>query len=523
MKIGRNAPCPCGSGKKYKKCCLRIDEQNSAEERQQNARQQEIIDTYESVLQDTEDRKSGPFEDDGDSADAADDETEESESDRIWDEFKDSDFKQKAAIIEKILGNSDLFEEFDCFELFSELHDTCQHRGDREVFKKLTHRLKREYPERYMNKLGYLLQTLIQDALIDENNAEAAKMFLEFADQADADIDIFNSTLDQMALHGDLELMLSAMHRGWEKVKYSSEIVPWGVDEYRNLAARYEIFKYVSEASDPVPTDHDFLKKLEKFIDPDVDILETYLAHITGSSGKEWQLDDFNYQIKTGRRTKNRGKPQKKEKKGLSLETFSRNVHYLGIEFLRYLTLEEGFFFPQAEIAALELKAYLIKRVEGDLEEEPSLFEKMMQPELKNKKKSPPSFDHILCPDQKSFDRFIGSFLTFFNVRIFRAGIVFGSIPAWLRFLEAKGLIEHQMRHQTVASIYKLYRALRNILENEGEDKKCLIVTTSLVKMSQIVLQAISPVSAKGGTEWQRRKKLKGKRNSKKVFGQRAR
>lgn len=21
-KIGRNAPCPCGSGKKYKKCCI---------------------------------------------------------------------------------------------------------------------------------------------------------------------------------------------------------------------------------------------------------------------------------------------------------------------------------------------------------------------------------------------------------------------------------------------------------------------------------------------------------------------
>ena len=23
-KIGRNAPCPCGSGKKYKKCCGRV-------------------------------------------------------------------------------------------------------------------------------------------------------------------------------------------------------------------------------------------------------------------------------------------------------------------------------------------------------------------------------------------------------------------------------------------------------------------------------------------------------------------
>ena len=27
MKIGRNAPCPCGSGKKYKKCCLSNDQQ----------------------------------------------------------------------------------------------------------------------------------------------------------------------------------------------------------------------------------------------------------------------------------------------------------------------------------------------------------------------------------------------------------------------------------------------------------------------------------------------------------------
>lgn len=27
MKIGRNQPCPCGSGKKYKRCCLAKDEQ----------------------------------------------------------------------------------------------------------------------------------------------------------------------------------------------------------------------------------------------------------------------------------------------------------------------------------------------------------------------------------------------------------------------------------------------------------------------------------------------------------------
>jgi Tfp pilus assembly protein PilF len=32
-KISRNAPCPCGSGKKYKKCCLSLKEAETREQR----------------------------------------------------------------------------------------------------------------------------------------------------------------------------------------------------------------------------------------------------------------------------------------------------------------------------------------------------------------------------------------------------------------------------------------------------------------------------------------------------------
>lgn len=32
MKIGRNDPCPCGSGKKHKRCCLGQDEQRASQE-----------------------------------------------------------------------------------------------------------------------------------------------------------------------------------------------------------------------------------------------------------------------------------------------------------------------------------------------------------------------------------------------------------------------------------------------------------------------------------------------------------
>ena len=37
MNIGRNDPCPCGSGKKYKKCCLlKLDELKRVEDLEWN-------------------------------------------------------------------------------------------------------------------------------------------------------------------------------------------------------------------------------------------------------------------------------------------------------------------------------------------------------------------------------------------------------------------------------------------------------------------------------------------------------
>lgn len=45
VKIGRNAPCPCGSGKKYKKCCL--DKHRAADSMAASAKQ-EIMTTLAS-------------------------------------------------------------------------------------------------------------------------------------------------------------------------------------------------------------------------------------------------------------------------------------------------------------------------------------------------------------------------------------------------------------------------------------------------------------------------------------------
>jgi len=42
MNVSRNAPCPCGSGKKYKKCCLTQDQKAFAEQREQHKEDDKI-------------------------------------------------------------------------------------------------------------------------------------------------------------------------------------------------------------------------------------------------------------------------------------------------------------------------------------------------------------------------------------------------------------------------------------------------------------------------------------------------
>lgn len=45
-KISRNDPCPCGSGRKYKKCCLDKDEKTALAERQAVQRAMAAADEY---------------------------------------------------------------------------------------------------------------------------------------------------------------------------------------------------------------------------------------------------------------------------------------------------------------------------------------------------------------------------------------------------------------------------------------------------------------------------------------------
>lgn len=47
MAVGRNDPCPCGSGKKYKKCCMKANQPKSSSQLLSNVK---VIQSSSSML-----------------------------------------------------------------------------------------------------------------------------------------------------------------------------------------------------------------------------------------------------------------------------------------------------------------------------------------------------------------------------------------------------------------------------------------------------------------------------------------
>lgn len=63
-KLGRNEPCHCGSGKKYKKCCLNKDEEkNQMDSNSNNEGCTDYEDDFEEIFEEEEEIAEAEFED----------------------------------------------------------------------------------------------------------------------------------------------------------------------------------------------------------------------------------------------------------------------------------------------------------------------------------------------------------------------------------------------------------------------------------------------------------------------------
>lgn len=470
MKAGRNDPCPCGSGKKYKKCCLGKNQEASA-------RQTAVVPPppssaalprpvpYRTRLPKPA-RPTAPIR----AAEAPvpppplDPVAEKAES--RWREFESQNSEGRIAVFLETLEDAEVMTDDLAFEMLSLLHTDAVNSGGRTRFAEWVGALRARRPEVYDEGSHFYLDWCLLDALAESRQEVVPSLARELAARAGHDIDIFNRARDALMYHGQLAVLVEALRIAWPGVKSSDDILPWGVSEFANKGADHEIFNYLEHTASPDPADPVLLDRITFFVEePREDYLREFISDLTGKSGRQWQADDFALRPP---RKKRRDDWDDDQEEIQTPDQGAINLSRLISEFVGYLRREEAVPFPRGELVRQELFRYFMRRHEGDLDPRPSMLEQAMQPKLKLPK--PPRPAHPLCPERVTLDVHLGAMMGMMNGLYHSAAALFQAIPAWLRFLESRQLIDADTRRKVAHELLPLHATLLRFWEKYTDD-----------------------------------------------------
>ena len=467
MMAGRNDPCPCGSGKKYKKCCLGRDREVSLSKPALVPPPSSSVASSRPVpsLAPQYQNPVGPTPAGAPEPPEPPDPIAE-RGDAFWREFESQKGEARIAVFLRALEDAEAMDDELAFEMLRVLHADGVASGDRARFAACVDALRERRPEAFDKSGQYYLSWLLLDALAQGRQELVASLARELAARAGRDIDAFNRSAESLAYHGQLGVLVEALRIAWPLVKSSGKVVPWGITAFSDRGFSYEIYDYLEHADAPDPDDPALLDRLRFFIeDANEDYLRGFIADLTGSSGREWKSDDFALRPpQKSRRDDWDDEPEERPAPDPAAINLGRLIN----EFVGYLRREEGVPFPWGELVRHELYNYFLRRNEGKLDPHPSMLEQMQYPNRKLPK--PPRPAHPLCPERVTLDGHIARMLGMMSGLYHSGAALFQAMPAWLRFLESRRLIDAATSRKVAADLVPLHESLLKIWEQHTED-----------------------------------------------------
>jgi len=477
MKAGRNDPCPCGSGKKYKKCCLEKDQAAAStlgavippSSSTSSSTSSVAPDRAVPVLTERHLEPAGaaaPARATEPPADPRPPDPVAERGDALWQEFESQTGEGRIAVFHKTLEDDEVIEHDLAFEMLCMLHTDAVASGGRARFSDCVGALRERQPEVFQDGAHYYLSWCLLDALAESRLDVVPSLARELAACAGRDIDVVDRAMDTLGYHGQLSALVEALRIAWPQVKTSDKIFRWAITEFAENGVSHEIFDYLEHTAAPDPDDPALLDRVRFFIeDPCLDSLREFVGDLTGNPEREWHTDDFALR-----------RPRKRRRddwdtEGEEPETRDQGAINLGRllnGFVGYLRREDGVPFPRGELVRKELYRYFMRRIEGDLDPRPSMLEQALHPNLKLPK--PPRPAHPLCPERVTLDVHLGGMMDMMNGQYHSAAALYQAIPAWLRFLESRRLIDASTSGKVVADLLPLHATLLEIWEQFTDD-----------------------------------------------------
>ena len=471
MKAGRNDPCPCGSGKKYKKCCLVKDQAAGltqpgviepppsfgATPRTVPMRTEHAPDLARPTPPVRATEAPAPVE-------PVDPITERANS--LWSDFESQNGEARIAVFLRALEDAEVMTDDMAFEMVSVLHGDTLNSGDRTRFAELVGALRERLPEVYDQGAHFYLSWCLVNALVEGRQELVPSLTRDLAARAGRDVDIFNRAREALEYHGQLDVLVEAMRIAWPFVESSDQIVPWGIQRFAEKGVSYEIYDYVEHTDSPDAAEAALHDRVHFFIEhPRDGYLHEFVGDLTGKPGSHWKVDDF------ALTRPRKGNPEDWDyewEESQSLNPGAHNLSRLINEFVGYLRREEGVPFPRGELVRHELYCYFLRRNEGGLDPRPGMLELAMNPNKKLPK--PPRPAHPLCPERVTLEVHLAGLMGPLNGLYYPAAALFQVIPAWLRFLESRQLIDADTAKKVAAQLLPLHATLLEIWEQHTED-----------------------------------------------------
>lgn len=452
MKIGRNDPCRCGSGKKYKKCCMQKD-QEAEQAARLAASPQPVAATQKPNLPSPTPPALPPPDP------------------RIqafnvrWEEFEEQDYEGQIALFLQTLDDKDLMDEEMAFEMLNVIFSQSVAHNERDRFDTLVETLQERVPEVYAHDAHYYLEWRITNALATGRLEAIPALAHTMAQTAGKDLDIFRNVMDQLAYHGQLAALVEATRTAWPLVRKSRDLMSWAIPEFAEEAANYVIFDHLEHNPAPDAADATLKERLEFYLKPDPERVARHLALLTDQAGRRWVMSDFEFKRP---RRRSRGDFAEGETARVS-DDGRQSLHDLSIEFLGYLRREEGVSYTKGALACKELQRYILDRSAGEVGPDEDLFaapfRKRAKPKAQARLLAP-----LLCPDRGTLDRYLGELFNFINPHHYKAAALMELVPAWLRFLESRQLIDAQQRQKTLNELRGLDAELLKIYQQYPAD-----------------------------------------------------
>ena len=199
---GRNDPCPCGSGKKYKKCCLPKDraariQTLEARETPELPETAAPLDYYEPELTVKPAAR-------GDSPPAPEVDPLLQRINAFWEQFMDAPYEKQWSLVTQMLAEEpELCDGEMVFEIANTLFERAIAAGELERYQQLLNQLEQTVPEAYAEELHYILDRRIQMALIEENEAHLEHYFYRFSPLAGDHLDIYSGSSARWPITGN--------------------------------------------------------------------------------------------------------------------------------------------------------------------------------------------------------------------------------------------------------------------------------------------------------------------------------